>query len=142
MVHVLPNRFMGVLGQHDDFPIENLTKSHCNKYLASCSHDQHIKFWNIEDVENIKVDASKKPKNSHKNKNIGKTAARNDFFAGLEENDEGNETDEDDDDDMDSSGSSDVTHTDGESEASYDIIEADEALDKDEIAEEGPSKIS
>ncbi len=41
-----PNRLLGVLGEHEeDFPIERLALSRDRRYLASCSHDQTVKFW-------------------------------------------------------------------------------------------------
>jgi len=47
LVGILPNKFLGVIGDHEDFPIECLKLSHDNNLLASCSHDNTVKFWNI-----------------------------------------------------------------------------------------------
>ncbi|XP_013390575.1 WD repeat-containing protein 55 [Lingula anatina] len=84
-VHILPNRFLGSVGQHDEFPVENLSLSRDGTFLASCSHDQKIKFWNITDVKDEKVDISKKAKKSNKPKTLNKAAQKNDFFADLAE---------------------------------------------------------
>jgi WD40 repeat protein len=47
-VSILPNRFVGVVGEHGEFPIEQISLSPERNILASCSHDQKIKFWNVE----------------------------------------------------------------------------------------------
>ncbi|CAI2175530.1 11210_t:CDS:2 [Funneliformis geosporum] len=39
LIGILPNKFLGVIGDHEDFPIECLKLSHDNNLLASCSHD-------------------------------------------------------------------------------------------------------
>ena len=46
-VGILPNRFLGVVGEHGEFPIEQIALSPDRNILASCSHDQKIKFWNV-----------------------------------------------------------------------------------------------
>lgn len=81
-VNILPNRFIGVIGQHGDFPVENLTLSRDKKTLASCSHDQTIKFWNVEDIANEVVSTKKKAKKTNKPKYLSSTS-RSNFFAGL-----------------------------------------------------------
>ena len=40
-------RLVGVVGEHGDFPIEAIRRSHDEKFMASCSHDQTVKFWDI-----------------------------------------------------------------------------------------------
>lgn len=82
-VNVLPNRFLGVVGQHEQFPVENLTLSRGRDLLASCSHDQKIKFWNVEHVDKEEVDTSKRAKKTNKTKVLNKAMAKNDFFADL-----------------------------------------------------------
>lgn len=47
VVNIHPNSFLGVVGFHEDFPIEKLCLSRDGNLLASISHDQSIKFWNI-----------------------------------------------------------------------------------------------
>jgi WD40 repeat protein len=46
-VGILPNRFLGVVGEHGEFPIEQIHLSPDRNLLASCSHDQKIKFWDV-----------------------------------------------------------------------------------------------
>ncbi|XP_048774023.2 WD repeat-containing protein 55-like isoform X2 [Ostrea edulis] len=102
-VHILPNRFLGVVGEHDEFPIENLSLSHDKIFLASCSHDQTVKFWKVDNLKREKVNTRKKAKKTNKPKYL---APKDDFFAGLAEgepkdNEKNEDSDEDDDNDDD-----------------------------------------
>lgn len=45
VVSILPDRFLGVLGGHDGFPIEALKYTTSRKYVGSLSHDQYIRLW-------------------------------------------------------------------------------------------------
>ena len=69
------------VGEHQDFPVENLSKSHCGRFLASCSHDQKIKFWNIEKIPNEKVKANDKTRKAGSKL----LAKKDDFFSDLME---------------------------------------------------------
>ena len=48
IVSLLPNRLLGLVGEHGDFPIEQIRMSFNKSLLASCSHDSRVKFWNID----------------------------------------------------------------------------------------------
>ncbi|KAG2185588.1 hypothetical protein INT44_002381 [Umbelopsis vinacea] len=49
VVSVLPNKFEGVIGAHgEDFPIERIRLSYDNTWLASCAHDNSVRFWDIK----------------------------------------------------------------------------------------------
>ncbi|RUS21477.1 WD40-repeat-containing domain protein [Endogone sp. FLAS-F59071] len=49
IVGVLPNSFHGVVGDHgEDFPIERVRLAHDRRFLASCSHDLSVKFWDVK----------------------------------------------------------------------------------------------
>ncbi|CAL1536605.1 unnamed protein product [Lymnaea stagnalis] len=104
-VHVLPNRVLGIVGQHEgDFPVESLCMTADNMCIASCSHDQRVKFWNIEELKSQTVDTSKKAVKKAKTLVKFSKAKKNDFFSGLvETNAEQNDgnSDEDSDDDSD-----------------------------------------
>ncbi|XP_046550090.1 WD repeat-containing protein 55-like [Haliotis rubra] len=106
-VNILPNRFVGVVGEHENFPVEGLCLSHDKTLLASCSHDQKVKFWNIEGLENIKFNERKKAKKSNKNKRLNSSKQDN-FFSGLVDDDKkdnvGDSDTDDDDDDSDDEG--------------------------------------
>jgi len=47
VVNIHPNKLLGVIGEHETFPIERLALSANKELLASCSHDNSIKFWNM-----------------------------------------------------------------------------------------------
>ena len=44
---VQPTKLHGVVGEHGEFPIERIQYSRDKKFLASCSHDKLVKFWDI-----------------------------------------------------------------------------------------------
>lgn len=46
-VSIHPNRLLGVVGEHEGFPIERMRLSGDGVFLGSCSHDKTIKFWNL-----------------------------------------------------------------------------------------------
>ena len=82
-VHILPNRMLGDVGRHSDLPLENLSLSRCGCYLASCSHDSHVRFWNVESVKTQTVDTSRKAVKTKRPK-LEAAAKNRDFFADLE----------------------------------------------------------
>jgi WD repeat-containing protein 55 len=47
LVQIQPNKLLGVIGEHGEFPIEGLRKSADNTILASLSHDHCVKLWDI-----------------------------------------------------------------------------------------------
>ena len=48
LVMILPNQLLGLVGEHGEFPIEAIEMSYNKSLLASSSHDNKIKFWNID----------------------------------------------------------------------------------------------
>ncbi len=51
-VHLYPHRFVGAVGHHEGrFPVEKLDVSSTGELVASISHDQMVKFWNISYLE-------------------------------------------------------------------------------------------
>ena len=67
-VHLYPHRFLGTVGHHHgdsgrpvDFPIEKLDVSGSGDIIASTSHDQRVKFWNIAYLEKMEYQKTKKP---------------------------------------------------------------------------------
>ena len=47
-VHLLPHRVLGVLGEHEGFPVERVRVSPGGRLAGSCSHDKTVKFWDVE----------------------------------------------------------------------------------------------
>ncbi|KAL7751583.1 WD domain repeat-containing protein 55 [Sorochytrium milnesiophthora] len=52
LVNVFPNQLVEIIGRHKRFPIEDMSISHDQQLLASCSHDHKVKFWNISRLYN------------------------------------------------------------------------------------------
>ena len=76
-MHILPNRFVGTIGEHEDLPVERMRLSRDGETLASCSHDHKIKFWDVGYVKSLSVEPG------DRRKDIGKETAGNDFFGDL-----------------------------------------------------------
>ena len=47
IIQLFPNKLLGVAGEHGEFPVENVILSWDQNYLASCSHDHTVRFWDI-----------------------------------------------------------------------------------------------
>ena len=61
-MHLYPHRFPGSIGHHtDNLPIEKLDISADGEIVASISHDQKVKFWNIAYLEQMDYDKTNKP---------------------------------------------------------------------------------
>lgn len=111
IVSILPNKMIGVIGEHADFPVERLAFSHDRHTLGSASHDNTVKLWDVkylleddeeeeveEDVkvadavlpvadpedsdDQMEVEASKQKKKGKKGKQRG-GAPSNSFFDDL-----------------------------------------------------------
>ncbi|CAK8683589.1 unnamed protein product [Clavelina lepadiformis] len=85
-VHVLPNRFLGVVGDHDGLPVEKIRCTHDGKYLASISHDDVVKFWSVEYLKDIQVSAREKAERYRKNEKMAKSGvgpSKREFFSDL-----------------------------------------------------------
>jgi len=84
-VSILPNRIIGTVGEHPGFPVEALSLSHCGQWLASCSHDQLIKFSDIREVLTHKVDGHRRLRRTDQRKVLSsKVAAELNFFGDLD----------------------------------------------------------
>ena len=106
LVNVHPNRLLGAIGDHDEYPIERLVVSHDKRTLASCSHDNTVKLWDIgyfwdeddEEGEGIEKEEDNKKKRKEGSSRINfesnkkrklpkkftkKSTKNNDFFDDL-----------------------------------------------------------
>lgn len=111
VVSVLPNKLLGVVGEHMDCPIERLALSPDSRLLSSVSHDNTIKLWDVgyitheeeespaqsEGAANMTIPAfeqgeeamedsdeeSKGKKEKKKKKDKGNIAPKNNFFQDL-----------------------------------------------------------
>ncbi|XP_049865977.1 WD repeat-containing protein 55 homolog isoform X2 [Pectinophora gossypiella] len=85
--HMFPQRQLGIVGQHR-LPVERLDISHDGQFIASCSHDNDVKFWNISYFESIDsiIDVNhKQNKKKDMSNNLPSSSVKNaaDFFSGL-----------------------------------------------------------
>jgi len=61
-VHLYPHRFLGVIGHHEDeFPVEKIDVNTSGEIIASVSHDNRVKFWNVTYLEEMDYNRQKKP---------------------------------------------------------------------------------
>ncbi|XP_067948583.1 WD repeat-containing protein 55-like [Watersipora subatra] len=82
LVHILPNCIERTLGTHGDLPVQSLSLSHDASLIASCSHDEYIRFWATPQLENIEVGSHSK----RKGKKVGKNERlkeKKEFFSDL-----------------------------------------------------------
>ncbi|KTG38980.1 hypothetical protein cypCar_00028769 [Cyprinus carpio] len=97
-VSVLPNRVLGSVGQHLGESIEEIARSRDTRFLASCAHDQLIKFWDISSLPDTRVsDYRRRKKKDRRLKALSNKAfdTGQDFFAGLLDSTEENRKKED-----------------------------------------------
>ncbi|KAJ2009493.1 WD domain repeat-containing protein 55 [Coemansia thaxteri] len=47
IVQLFPHKLVGVAGDHKSLPVEKVVLSHDQQWLASCSHDHTVHFWDI-----------------------------------------------------------------------------------------------
>jgi WD repeat-containing protein 55 len=87
-MHLVPGRILGTVGQHS-LAVEAMDISNNGELVASSSHDNDIRFWNIkyfETFDDIKYnEKSNKKKAMRHNLPSSKEANRGDFFADLAE---------------------------------------------------------
>mmetsp|Transcript_29211 Transcript_29211/g.113359 ORF Transcript_29211/g.113359 Transcript_29211/m.113359 type:complete len:379 (-) Transcript_29211:304-1440(-) len=106
VIQLQPNKFLGLAGKHGDLPIERLSLSCDQRVLASCSHDEVIKFYDVADfyhesddtaqeqgqsriVENSQPDShieapvQLEPRRSRKKKKRKTTVHDPAFFSGI-----------------------------------------------------------
>ncbi|XP_041061356.1 WD repeat-containing protein 55 [Carcharodon carcharias] len=95
-VNIFPNRVIGSVGQHIREPIEQIAKSSEGRFLASCAHDQKVKFWDISDLRGVVIDDYRRRKKHGKLKSLSRKAfgCGSDFFADLAEGSEEEEGEE------------------------------------------------
>jgi WD40 repeat protein len=60
-----PNKIVQTIGQHEEdenFPIESLSLSHCGNIVASTSHDNSIKFYDVSEFVKKRLNDSSQVK--------------------------------------------------------------------------------
>lgn len=46
-VALQPNKMIGVIGDHEEFPVESMTMDYSRRVLGSIAHDNLVRFWDI-----------------------------------------------------------------------------------------------
>ncbi|KAJ2773523.1 WD domain repeat-containing protein 55 [Coemansia nantahalensis] len=57
IVQFFPHKLVGVAGDHQALPVEKVVLSHDQQWLASCSHDHMVHFWDIGYIFNDDSDS-------------------------------------------------------------------------------------
>lgn len=84
-MHLFPGRILGIVGQHS-LAVESMDISNDGELIATSSHDNDIRFWNIkyfEDFDSITYNA--KPSKTSLTNNLPSSLKRNraEFFTDL-----------------------------------------------------------
>jgi WD40 repeat protein len=85
--HLFPHRHLGIVGQHD-LSVEKVDICNDGQFIASASHNNDIKLWNIkyfEDFERVSHKHKKHDKKREMQNNLPSSKVQNvsDFFSGL-----------------------------------------------------------
>ena len=51
VVSLHPNKILGVIGDHEEFPVEGMCASRDGRVLGSFAHDEVIRFWDISEID-------------------------------------------------------------------------------------------
>ncbi|CRK86552.1 CLUMA_CG000142, isoform A [Clunio marinus] len=84
-MHLVPGRVLGIVGQHS-LAVETMDICNDGEFIATSSHDNDIRFWNIkyfEDFDAINYNEKPSKKASKYNLPSSLHANRSDFFADL-----------------------------------------------------------
>lgn len=84
-MHLVPGRVLGIVGQHS-LAVETIDINSTGELIASSSHDNDIRFWNIryfEDFDDIKYNSKPDKKALKHNLPSSKQTNAADFFADL-----------------------------------------------------------
>ena len=132
VVGLQPNKVLGVIGDHEDFPVEGMRSSRNNRILGSFAHDETVRFWDIsmfaddeddEDAEDDETESMTKPRAKSAGKSLG-TADESSMMEVSEETGEDDEDDDEEEEDEDEEG--------GWEDASDESVKMSDSDDSDE----------
>ncbi|XP_035905346.1 WD repeat-containing protein 55 homolog isoform X1 [Anopheles stephensi] len=86
-MHLVPGRVLGIVGQHS-MAIDTMDISGSGELIATSSHDNDVRFWNIkyfEDFDGIKYNSKPDKRTLKHNLPSSQRVNAKDFFAGLNE---------------------------------------------------------
>lgn len=84
-MHLVPGRILGIVGQHS-LAVETMDICNNGEFIASSSHDNDIRFWNIKYFEDFDgINYNEKPSKKANKHNLPSSLHGNraDFFADL-----------------------------------------------------------
>ncbi|XP_041780118.1 WD repeat-containing protein 55 homolog [Anopheles merus] len=84
-MHMVPGRVLGIVGQHS-MAVDTLDISGSGELIASSSHDNDVRFWNVkyfEDFDGIKYNSKPDKRMLRHNLPSSQRTNAKDFFAGL-----------------------------------------------------------
>ena len=113
LVSILPNAVLAVVGVHETgMPVEHLKLTPNGDYLASCGHDNYVKFWPTDQYKNLSLqtnscdmssgidssddETNRQPRLKKIKKSIRQKLSQSHSFFGDLDNNPMEETDEDD----------------------------------------------
>ncbi|MES1914725.1 MAG: hypothetical protein MHM6MM_006771 [Cercozoa sp. M6MM] len=107
VVQIHPHKLLGVVGAHGDLPVEHLCLSHDRRTLASSSHDNTVKFWDVheffeEDDEEEEEEQQQQEQDDEEDETAEKMQPRTrprSRSAVMAESDDDSDSDSDDDSD-------------------------------------------
>ncbi|KAI5073025.1 hypothetical protein GOP47_0011038 [Adiantum capillus-veneris] len=70
LITILPNKMIGVIGEHADFPIERLALSSNKKVVGSASHDHVLKLWDVSYLHEGELNALEGQASKDHNKTV------------------------------------------------------------------------
>ncbi|KAF2364183.1 WD40 repeat [Trinorchestia longiramus] len=85
-INLYPHNYAGVVGRNSKYGIENISVSCDQRYLASCSNDEVVQFWDLQHLYQTKKRKKSCLARDLKN-NLGSARERNptQFFADMSE---------------------------------------------------------
>ncbi|KAG2452850.1 hypothetical protein HYH02_002195 [Chlamydomonas schloesseri] len=96
VVGVLPNRLLGILGQHNgDHEVERLALSADKRVLASMSHDSAVKLWDLSLLHEEDDEGGEEEEGGEEAAAEEEEAGEGGVQAGAEEQEDGGEGEED-----------------------------------------------
>jgi WD repeat-containing protein 55 len=114
VVAIQPNKVLGVIGDHNEFPVEGMRRSRCGNILGSYAHDDTIRFWDISmfegDVDDSVQDGEDDEDEGGDDQKVSADDDVEDMSEGDDDDnddDDGNDDDDDDDDSDDEDDDSD-----------------------------------
>jgi hypothetical protein len=107
LVQLHPDKLLGVLGEHDGYPVEKLQFNADRSYVGSVSHDNFIRLWDARLLHDDDNDGDEEDDEEEEDQKVPAYAATNNTTKHESDDDWDDVDDGDDDDDKDSDDSGD-----------------------------------